>query len=76
MIANHSIFEKYCLLSRATEEKYKIAYLDSLVDLTALFSPSASKVLVINILNCIGNPNLCHSTSQNIHANNHMIEGL
>lgn len=70
------IFEKYCHLSRTTEDRFKVPFLDTLVNLTSIAHSGTSKTLVINILNCIGNPNLCTATSHNIHANNHMIEGL
>ena len=35
-----------------------------------------TKPIVMNIFNCIGNPNLSGELSQNMNANNYMVVGI
>lgn len=73
----------YVTLSRCTKDSLKNPYYASLISLTDTGCKSSKEAkehpkykLVVNILNCIGNPNLTGELTHNIHANNYMIYGL
>lgn len=72
------IFNRYISLSRSNDSSLKAPYLDSLISLTAFekdahVNKTQKKRSTVNILNCIGNPSLCLSLSQNIDSDTTMI---
>lgn len=81
VVKNSLIFNPFISLARATDSSIKQPFLNSLLSVASLNeSPTISKPLkkrlLINILNCIGNPSLTTGLSQNLDSNTIMIEGL
>jgi hypothetical protein len=77
------VLSTYVALSRSTKDSIKKTYYESLVNLTSTGCSSSKEAkehpkykLAINILNCVGKPNLVAELSHNLHANNYMIYGL
>lgn len=58
LIQNSEIFNLYLKISRSPQDRIKNLFVESLIDLTDKKSGKKTKQIVINILNCIGNPNL------------------
>lgn len=83
MVQNTDVLSSYVTLSRSTKDALKSPYYSSLISLTENGCTTSKEAkehpkykLVINILNCIGNPNLTGELTQNLHANNYMVYGL
>lgn len=83
VVGSSEIFNKYVALSRSTQDIIKKPYYESLVSLTASAGDSSKEAqaspkynLAINVVNCIGSPPLALGLTHNIHANNHMVEGI
>lgn len=77
------VLTSYVTLSRSTKDSLKNPYYSSLISLTDTGCKSSKEAkehpkykLVVNILNCIGNPNLTGELTHNLHANNYMVYGL
>ena len=80
---NIDLFTGYITISRTTLDSVKAPYYQSLVNLTQHGCASTKETkehpkykLVINILNCIGKPNLIAELNHNLHANNYLVYGI
>lgn len=82
VVQNSEIFNAYVNLRKQTQDNIKQPFYETLISLTTAGETSQQAKespkyrLVINIINCIGHPSLATSLTQNIHANNYMIQGL
>lgn len=76
LIQNNVVFNNYLKQSRSPTDKIKVLFVESLTSLTDKTNGKKTKPTVINILNCVGNPNLSQELSHNINSNNFMVQGL
>ena len=76
LIQNSEVFNLFLKLSRSTQDQVKSQYMVSLEMLTNKGNGKKSKHIVMNILNCIGNPNLSGELSQNMNSSNFMVGGI
>jgi hypothetical protein len=77
------VFSQYVGISRTTLDRVKQPYYQSLINLTHHGCENTKQTkehpkykLVINILNCIGKPNLIGELNHNLHANNYLVYGI
>ena len=83
VIQNMEVLNSYVLLGKSTQDAAKAPFYESLVSLTAHGCEHSKETkeqpkyrLVMNLLNCIGNPNLTAEINHNLHASNYLVYGL
>lgn len=76
LIQNTEVFGGYLKLSRSPQDRVKNLFVENLTILTDKTTGKKTKNLVLNVLNCIGNPNLSGSLSQSIGSNNLISGGI
>ena len=58
LVQNTEVFNKFLIVSRIPQDQIRREYIEVLKVLTDKTTGKKNKPIIINILNCIGNPNL------------------
>lgn len=76
LLQNGEVFGSFLKISRSPQDRIKNLFVECLIVLTDKTTGKKTKQMVMNILNCVGNPNLSNELTHNMNSNNFMTGGI